>query len=245
MLVYLAVVLPMSASAFVFAPPDVRKQLRAMVWPSSEGALAAELGMDQRTYLYEIHTGARHELELPFPKSMHVTLSEGEVMPTALARGGRLILVGDVHGCCDELELLLAKAGWERGRDRVVLLGDLVNKGPKSVEVVRLARRENFLAVRGNHDEAAVACVMATGRYADGYKAEWEWVQGLDADEVDWLREVSVACACVLREREGERGRLGRHRPYALAPPSTLHQPPLTQPPLELTLTNPTARPET
>ena len=221
MLVYLAVVLPMSASAFGFAPPDVRKQLRAMVWPSSEGALAAEpLGMDQRTYLYEIHTGARHELELPFPKAMHVTLSEGEVMPTALARGGRLILVGDVHGCCDELELLLAKAGWERGRDRVVLLGDLVNKGPKSVEVVRLARRENFLAVRGNHDEAAVACVMATGRYADGYKAEWEWVKGLDADELDWLREVSVGCACVLskgcgarsgrrRRRERERGREG------------------------------------
>ena len=222
MLVYLAVVLPMSASAFVFAPPDVRKQLRAMVWPSSSGALAAEPGIDQRTY--EIHTGARHELELPFPKAMHVTLSEGEVMPTPLAKGGRLILVGDVHGCCDELELLLAKAGWERGRDRVVLLGDLVNKGPKSVEVVRLARRENFLAVRGNHDEAAVACVMATGRYADGYKAEWEWVQGLDADEVDWLREVSVACACVLREREGERGR----PPPPLAPSSTLHQPSLT-----------------
>ncbi|CAM9715599.1 unnamed protein product, partial [Choristocarpus tenellus] len=53
---------------------------------------------------------------------------------------------------------LLERCGYRVGRreDRerfsVVLVGDLVNKGPKSAEVIRTAREEGFLAVRGNHD---------------------------------------------------------------------------------------------
>ena len=48
--------------------------------------------------------------------------------------------MGDVHGCADELEDLLERVGWRPGRDVVVLVGDLVNKGPKSVEVRRRGR---------------------------------------------------------------------------------------------------------
>jgi hypothetical protein len=48
---------------------------------------------------------------------------------------GRLVLVGDVHGCLDELRQLLQKAGFMQGSDNLVLVGDLVNKGPKSAEV--------------------------------------------------------------------------------------------------------------
>ena len=72
-------------------------------------------------------------------------------------------LVGDVHGCFDELQdLLLNGAGvaWRPERDAVILLGDLVNKGPRSADVVRWARRHagrGVFAVRGNHDDAAVA----------------------------------------------------------------------------------------
>jgi len=45
--------------------------------------------------------------------------------------------------------------------DLLVLLGDLVNKGPKSREVVARARRAGALAVRGNHDDAALAALAA------------------------------------------------------------------------------------
>lgn len=64
----------------------------------------------------------------------------------------RTILIGDVHGCLDELEELLRLLGVVAS-DRVVLVGDLVAKGPDSVGVVRLVRERGFLAVRGNHDE--------------------------------------------------------------------------------------------
>ena len=63
----------------------------------------------------------------------------------------RTIVVGDVHGCREELEDLLAtcSAGF---RDQVVLVGDLVAKGPDSQGVVQLCRERGFHSVLGNHD---------------------------------------------------------------------------------------------
>ena len=46
-----------------------------------------------------------------------------------------MIIIGDVHGCFDELKLLLAKCEYEEGKDMLIFVGDLVNKGPKSCEV--------------------------------------------------------------------------------------------------------------
>ena len=45
----------------------------------------------------------------------------------------RYFVVGDVHGCLDELHDLLKKAQYDDGATRLVLVGDLVNKGPKSL----------------------------------------------------------------------------------------------------------------
>jgi hypothetical protein len=63
----------------------------------------------------------------------------------------RTLIIGDVHGCLDEFELLLQAAGVET-TDRVILAGDLVAKGPDSAGVVQLARERAFLSVLGNHD---------------------------------------------------------------------------------------------
>lgn len=67
----------------------------------------------------------------------------------------RTIFIGDVHGCSEELDLLLERCAL-RADDRVVLLGDLVAKGPDSAGVVRRARELGALAVLGNHDVAAL-----------------------------------------------------------------------------------------
>ena len=64
----------------------------------------------------------------------------------------RTLFIGDVHGCAEELDALLDACKWRPG-DRVVLVGDLVAKGPDSAGVVRRAREQGMLAVRGNHDE--------------------------------------------------------------------------------------------
>lgn len=63
----------------------------------------------------------------------------------------RVICIGDVHGCIDELCDLLRKVEYQPG-DLVLFLGDLVAKGPNSVAVIQLAMDIGALSVRGNHD---------------------------------------------------------------------------------------------
>ena len=70
--------------------------------------------------------------------------------------GGRTIVVGDLHGCFDELEELLERAAFGSD-DRVVSVGDLVVKGEKSREVLDLFLSDaRFSSVRGNHDVAVL-----------------------------------------------------------------------------------------
>lgn len=64
---------------------------------------------------------------------------------------GRLIAIGDIHGCHAELAELLAQVAPAR-EDRVVLLGDLVNRGPDSNKVLDLARASRATALLGNHE---------------------------------------------------------------------------------------------
>jgi Calcineurin-like phosphoesterase len=73
------------------------------------------------------------------------------VTERAKQRYPRVIAIGDVHGCIDELQDLLRQCDYRQG-DLVVFLGDLVCKGPDSVSVVQMAREIGSIGVRGNHD---------------------------------------------------------------------------------------------
>ncbi|MDB4980665.1 MAG: metallophosphatase [Myxococcales bacterium] len=63
----------------------------------------------------------------------------------------RTVIVGDVHGCLDELLALVEKCGGLSSA-RFVLVGDLVAKGPDSQGVVQWVRESGARAVLGNHD---------------------------------------------------------------------------------------------
>ncbi len=66
----------------------------------------------------------------------------------------RTIVVGDIHGCYDELQDLLEKVDFAED-DRVISVGDLITKGPKSKEVLQLFMTDaRFTTVIGNHDLA-------------------------------------------------------------------------------------------
>lgn len=61
--------------------------------------------------------------------------------------------IGDVQGCFDELEQLLRVISYDREYDRLCFVGDLVNRGPKSLEVLRFIKQlPNTKVVLGNHD---------------------------------------------------------------------------------------------
>ncbi len=97
----------------------------------------------------------------------------------------RTLIVGDVHGCRAELEELLEKADYQTS-DRLVLAGDLVNKGPDSKGVVRLAMKLGALGVRGNHD-AHILKAAATGT---GSQEKQKVAESLSIAELRYLEEM-------------------------------------------------------
>lgn len=64
---------------------------------------------------------------------------------------GRIIAIGDVHGCRDELATLLERVRPTED-DQLIFLGDLVNRGPDSRGVIELARQHRAISLLGNHE---------------------------------------------------------------------------------------------
>ncbi len=116
--------------------------------------------------------GFRHVHRLT--ETAGVTIRRTPLWTNRRSERGPFDVIGDVHGCADELRLLLSKLGWERsvlpveeepwgteswqhpeGR-KAVFLGDLVDRGPAVLDVVRIVRNMIeavvALCVPGNHD---------------------------------------------------------------------------------------------
>jgi serine/threonine protein phosphatase 1 len=68
-------------------------------------------------------------------------------------RAGRDFIVGDLHGCRKELDRLLQLVGFNRTVDRLISVGDLVDRGPYSLDCLLLLRSPWFHAVMGNHEQ--------------------------------------------------------------------------------------------
>jgi len=105
----------------------------------------------------------------------------------------RTIIIGDIHGCLEEFDDLL-KAAEYTSRDRLVLLGDLVDRGPDPVGVVRRARELGAESVLGNHEEKHLRYRRHEAKKAaqPGYKnpmkpfTEERLAEHLSFSEDDW-----------------------------------------------------------
>jgi bis(5'-nucleosyl)-tetraphosphatase (symmetrical) len=104
-------------------------------------------------------------------------------------------LIGDVQGCCDALDRLLAEIGFSASRDHFWLLGDLVNRGPQSLETLRRVKALEGAAdcLLGNHDMHLLA--VAAG--AQRLKRQDTLADILDAPDrevlLGWLRAQRLA----------------------------------------------------
>lgn len=107
----------------------------------------------------------------------------------------RTLVIGDVHGCLWETRQLLRKLNVS-GTDRVIFLGDLIDKGPRPVETVRFVRESGFECVLGNHEEKHLRWRRHEGRrkldptYVNPVKRSSHQVaelEKLSPDEIEWL----------------------------------------------------------
>ena len=74
--------------------------------------------------------------------------------------------IGDVQGCNDELQALIARLNFSADSDQIYFVGDLVNRGPASLQVLRFVRSlgDNAVVVLGNHDLHLLAVVHGVRR---------------------------------------------------------------------------------
>jgi hypothetical protein len=103
---------------------------------------------------------------------------------------GRLIAIGDIHGCHREFEDLLDKLA-PGADDRVVLLGDLVNRGPDSARVVELARAHATVSLLGNH-ELRLLNYRDTGDRSHLKKDDYDTLKQLRGRDWDYLEAMPL-----------------------------------------------------
>jgi bis(5'-nucleosyl)-tetraphosphatase (symmetrical) len=104
-------------------------------------------------------------------------------------------LIGDLQGCCDPLEHLLATLDFSPSRDRIHLLGDLVNRGPQSLPVLQRLESLGDAArcALGNHDLHLLAVAHGVRKPGKG-----DTLDAILADPrrdalLDWLRHQRMA----------------------------------------------------
>ena len=108
-------------------------------------------------------------------------------------------LIGDLQGCCDPLEHLLATIDFSPSRDRIHLLGDLVNRGPQSLAVLQrlMALGDAAQCLLGNHDLHLLAVAHGVRKPGKGDTLD-PILAHEDRDALlDWLRHRRMAAeAC-------------------------------------------------
>jgi len=86
---------------------------------------------------------------------------------------GRLYAIGDIHGCADELEAILKAIAPKQG-DTVVFVGDYVDRGPASCDVIELAlelerTKAETVFLKGNHEDMLLSFLGLPGRYGESF----------------------------------------------------------------------------
>lgn len=98
--------------------------------------------------------------------------------------------IGDIQGCYDELRRLLDHLNFDPASDTLLFAGDLVNRGPKSLEVLRFVKSLGNAAnsVLGNHDLHLLAVSQNNHSHASGKSLDAIFEAQDKTELLDWLR---------------------------------------------------------
>ena len=99
--------------------------------------------------------------------------------------------VGDVQGCAAELDTLLVRLDFDPRVDRLWFVGDLVNRGPRSLDVLRFVASlgDAAVVVLGNHDLHLLALARGRARFRDSDRPLQPVLEAPDRERLlDWLQ---------------------------------------------------------
>jgi len=151
-------------------------------------------------------------------------------------------VIGDIQGCYKPLRRLLTSVDFNPLRDRLWCVGDLINRGPKSLDTLRYLRDlgSSVTVVLGNHDLHFLAIYYGSGLNR-GKDTLQELLDAPDCAELsDWLRFQPLAHFDCVEHREGHQNYLMIHA--GVAPKWTLETTLELAAEVELTLQGPNFR---
>jgi protein phosphatase len=149
----------------------------------------------------QLHRSIRHLQKEGF-RYVYVLKNEDDIANVEIVRKplwnnkkhetGPFDIIGDIHGCYDELCALLEKLGYPREDRKIIFLGDLCDRGPKNVEVLRLVmgmvQSGAAYCVAGNHDAKLLKKLKgANVQLTHGLSTT---VEELDAQSEEFVAEV-------------------------------------------------------
>ncbi|MCP4914857.1 MAG: hypothetical protein GY909_17190 [Oligoflexia bacterium] len=100
----------------------------------------------------------------------------------------RTIFIGDIHGCFDEFKLMLEKLNYNSQNDRLIILGDIINKGPKSYEALKYVRDHHIEMILGNHEYGFIKYCEQNRSESPGFNSLKERILADKNEDLDeWL----------------------------------------------------------
>ncbi len=123
---------------------------------------------------------------------------------------GRDFIVGDIHGCFDQLQSALDTTGFDYGQDRLFSVGDLIDRGPDSAAALEWLCEPWFHAVLGNHEEMMLKALL---RGAEDKRMLWlinggEWHLHTPAERLQALL-ARINCLPLAIEVDTGKSRVG------------------------------------
>ncbi|HGN2269921.1 TPA: metallophosphoesterase [Proteus mirabilis] len=92
-------------------------------------------------------------------------------------------VVGDIHGCFNLLKRNMYRIDFDKEKDLLISVGDLIDRGDQNVECLDLINERWFRAVRGNHEQMAIDVVMHKGNRDCWLANGGFWFLSIDPDE--------------------------------------------------------------
>ena len=123
-------------------------------------------------------------------------------------KAGRDFVVGDIHGAFDLLEKALRAVSFDPSKDRLIAVGDLVNRGAHSAECLHYLSQPWFYSIRGNHEEWFLTLYKDGALQRDVRQTGMSWMLDTPTETLDAIR-VSFEKLPVAIEIQTAQGNIG------------------------------------